>query len=49
MAASLPLGSINPISNSYIDNLYPSFNYADVPPMVAALLDTLKNTVLGLI
>ena len=38
--ASFPLGSISPWSKSQIDKTSPVFNFADVPPTVAAFFET---------
>ena len=47
MEASLPLGSITPCSRSYTLRRYPSLRLAEVPPIVAALFETLQYRVLG--
>ena len=40
IAASFPLGSIKPCSKSHTERTSPDFNFAEVPPIEAAFLET---------
>jgi len=40
IAASFPLGSIRPCSRSQTERTSPLLSFADVPPTVAAVLET---------